>query len=271
MSHAWLIIAHNEFEVLQRLIDSLDAAESDFYVHIDKKVKELPLLKITKGRLFMLQDRVDVHWGHYSQIQCELLLLETALSGGPYSHYHILSGTHLPLKPLDELLVFYDSHKGEEIMRIWDADEGDADFKLRRYHFPIRYFKSSDRPVRQRLDNWAWRLNLKVQKTFGIRHHCGETFRKTDNWLSLSEKACAYLVSHKQEILKKYRRSFCGDEYFVATELGKLPEFRILDCKNLLHVEFQGDTPRTFHTNSLPRLRATGCYWARKFSSVYGD
>ncbi len=49
--HAWLIIAHNEFEVLQRLIDSPYAVESDFYVHIDKKVKELPVPKVTKGRL----------------------------------------------------------------------------------------------------------------------------------------------------------------------------------------------------------------------------
>ena len=264
--HAWLIIAHNEFEVLQRLIDSLDASESDFYVHIDKKVKELPVLKVTKGRLFMLQDRVDVRWGTVSQIKAELVLLETALANGPYHHYHILSGTHLPLKPVNELLSFYESHPEEEVMRLWKKDEGDADFKLRRYHFPVRYIKSNGHSFRKNMDNLTWKANLKVQKSLGIRHYTKEQFLKTDNWMSLTEKACCYLVDNRVAILKKYKWSFCGDEYFVATELSKLPAFRILDCKNLLYVEFQGDTPKAFSLNDYSQLQATGCLWARKFT-----
>ncbi len=53
MRHAWLIIAHNEFSVLQRLISLLDHERSDFFVHIDAKIKELPALTVEKGRLFI--------------------------------------------------------------------------------------------------------------------------------------------------------------------------------------------------------------------------
>ena len=141
MKHAWLIIAHNEFAVLQRLISLLDHEKSDFFVHVDAKVREFPPLTVEKGRIFILDKRMDVRWGSVSQIETELVLMNFAKQKGPYSHYHILSGTHLPLKPIEELLQFYDEHKNEEVMRFWEDDPGDADFKLRRYHFPLRHYK----------------------------------------------------------------------------------------------------------------------------------
>ena len=269
MRHAWLIIAHNEFEVLQQLVSMLDAPESDFYIHFDKKVQKLPDIRVGQGRLTVLEERVDVCWGTVSQIETELLLLAEAHKNGSYGHYHILSGSHLPLKPVSELMTFYNSHTGEEIMRFWEKDEGDADFKLRRYHYPMRYFKSQTHPVRKRFDAFIWKAALKFQKVFGIRHHRQCNFKKTDNWLSLSEQGCSYLIEHRNEILKKYRWSFCGDEYFVATELlSSSQNFQIYDCQMLLYVEFLGDTPKTFSIAAYPDLQRTAAWWARKFTAV---
>ena len=266
MKHAWLIIAHNEFGILQRLLTALDAPECDFFVHIDKKVKVLPALTISKGQVFFLKDRIDVRWGHVSQIETELLLLETALKQGPYEHYHIISGTHLPLKPVDYVLKFYEDHVGEEIMRVWPSDEGDADFKLRRYHFPLRDFKSSNR-LRRSLCQFTWKCILKVQKVFGIRHHKNEHFCKTDNWLSLTDEAARYIVSQKSQIVKKYRWSLCGDEYFVASELqSSKRQFKIFDFQRLLYVEFKLDSPRALSISEYPELSKTDYLFARKFS-----
>ena len=48
MKHAFLIIAHNNWWQLKKLIECLDSGTHDIYVHIDKKVKILinPTLKI---------------------------------------------------------------------------------------------------------------------------------------------------------------------------------------------------------------------------------
>jgi len=265
MNQAWLIITHNEFDILKRLISLLDNEQSDFFVHIDKKVKELPALSVKKGRLFILKDRVDVRWGSVSQIETELVLLEAALQNGPYSHYHILSGTHLPLKPVNELIEFYNNHADEVVARCWPKDDGDADFKLRRYHFPLRHYKFGS-AFQRRICQLTWRCVIKVQIIIGIRHLKKEAFIKTDNWLSLTENACKYLVSNKKQVLKKYRWSFCGDEYFVASEL-KEKGFRFFDCQNLLYVQFQYDTPSAIALDDYPRIQETGCLWARKFSS----
>jgi len=268
MNHAWLIIAHNEFEILQRLVSLLDHERSDFYIHFDAKVHNLPKLKVEKGRVFILEERVDVRWGSVSQIETELILLEYAHQKGPYDHYHILSGTHLPLKPVEELLRFYDEHAGEEVMRFWQEDAGDADFKLRRYHFPLQHYKFGN-PLQQRFCQLTWKCVIKIQRILGIRHLKDVSFIKTDNWLSLTEGACTYLVKHKMTIVRKYRWSFCGDEYFAASELTALPEqFKLFNCVNLLYVVFQHDTPRSFALDEYSQLQGTGYWWARKFSTL---
>lgn len=263
MNQAWLIMAHNEFEVLQRLVESLDSPESDFYLHFDKKVKALPEIRTLRGRLFVLKDRIDVRWGTVSQLQAELMLLETAQKNGPYSHYHILSGTHLPLKPVEDLVRFYEGHPEEEIVRFWDRNEGDADFKLRRYHFLVGNIKCN-----HAISRLVWKSALFVQKKLGIRRYKQCKFLKTDQWLSLTPHAASYLVSHKDQILRKYRWSFCCDEYFIASELEASPEsFRFYDCPNLLFVEFDNDSPRSFPLSSFSQIQKKDYFWARKFTS----
>lgn len=54
MRHAYLIIAHNEFEVLKLLIECLDDSRNDIYIHFDKKVvPPLPEIKVSKANLFI--------------------------------------------------------------------------------------------------------------------------------------------------------------------------------------------------------------------------
>lgn len=38
--HAYLIMAHNEFDILEKQLRLLDDYRNDIYIHIDKKVKQ---------------------------------------------------------------------------------------------------------------------------------------------------------------------------------------------------------------------------------------
>lgn len=264
MKHAYLIIAHNEFGILKRLISLLDDERNDIYVHFDRKVREVPELTALKSRLYVLPDRIDVRWGTVRQIEVELLMMKTAMTKGSYDYYHIISGTHLPLKSQDFIHAYFDSVKGREVFRLWPADEGDADFKLRRFHFWINGYNNPIPAVRWLVQH-VWTVNLRIQKMLGIRHYKGVPFYKSDNWISITELAVACLVSNMDRILKKYRYSFCGDEYFAATEL-KAGGFEIEDCPNLLYVQFVGPTPRTLSLDEYATLRDTEFLFARKFS-----
>ena len=92
--HAILIIAHDNFSVLERLIKALSHPDVDIYLHIDAKVKSAPSFDKGNPNLYLLSHRIDTRWGDFSQIETEYVLLETALSHGEYAFYHIISGTH---------------------------------------------------------------------------------------------------------------------------------------------------------------------------------
>ena len=50
-------------------------------------------------------DRINVQWGGYSQIKCELKLLKSAIEHN-YDYYHLISGVYLPLKTQDYIHNF---------------------------------------------------------------------------------------------------------------------------------------------------------------------
>lgn len=266
MKNAFLIIAHNEFDVLQMLISTLDDVRNDIYVHFDKKVKAIPAISTKSSKLFIIPDRVDVRWGDISQIKCEYALFQAAFENGPYDFYHIISGTHLPIKPLETIIRFYSAHIGEEVMRIWPDDPRDVRNKMRTYHFGIRYYNSKN-PVIRKATQFFWRFNLAIQSKLGISRHKETSFIKSDNWLSLSQNAVSYLIKNRKKIIKKYRMSFCADEYFVATELSFTDNtFKIFNSENLLHVKFSCANANTLTERDLPELETSPCLFARKFS-----
>ncbi|ULT23651.1 hypothetical protein KUH03_31500 [Sphingobacterium sp. E70] len=65
VKHAFLILAHNEFSVLEKLLYCLDDERNDIYIHFDKKLDQLPDFKVQRARLVVLSDRVDVRWGMF--------------------------------------------------------------------------------------------------------------------------------------------------------------------------------------------------------------
>lgn len=86
MKQAYLIIAHNKFDMLRALIRQLDSRDNDIYIHIDKKAGDVDFSQFegaaSCSRVKCLRDRISVMWGGVSQIAATFLLLQTALRGG---------------------------------------------------------------------------------------------------------------------------------------------------------------------------------------------
>ena len=96
--HAFLIIAHNDFPLLQKLITLLDDPCNDIYLHIDKKADKSNIPDFsTKHSKLQTIPSITVNWGGHSQIFCELNLLKCATQN-VYYYYHLLSGADLPIK-----------------------------------------------------------------------------------------------------------------------------------------------------------------------------
>lgn len=88
--HAFLIMAHNHFDFLKILLKRLDDPRNDIYLHVDRKAADFSAREfdslLSYSQLYFTE-RMDVHWGGYSQTACELMLLRAAAPGA----LHLLS------------------------------------------------------------------------------------------------------------------------------------------------------------------------------------
>jgi len=211
--HAYLILAHTEFELLQVLITCLDDERNELFVHFDKKIKSLPDLYTKKAKLNVLQKRFDVRWGDVSVIEAEFALFEEALSKGPYLYYHLLSGVDLPIKSQDYIHRFFDNNFGKEFVGYtFTTMQPEIVRKCQRWHLFPRLFKSKSLLIRG-----IRHVAIRIQETLGIKRNDAVNFKKGPQWVSITDKFAHYLVDNKAWALKTFTHSFCSDEIFIQT------------------------------------------------------
>lgn len=267
MKHAWLIITHNDFDILQRLVSAIDYPQCDVFIHFDRKVSVLPTILVKESRLFILSERVDVRWGSISQIQCELTLLKQAQKLRSYDFYHIISGTTLPLKTWEQMNAFFETHRESSVFTPIHKDlPYQEKLKVRRINLFLKHY--NEKGFRGRICQFLWKSGIAVQRIFKFEVNKGIDFYKASNWLSLTDEAVSFLLSRESEILKTYRYSFCGDEYFIPTELMASPlQNKICSDDHYLLHNITRSNASIFSLKDLPSLRETGFLFARKFTS----
>ena len=213
MKHAYLILAHNEWDLLRTLISCIDDERNDIFVHIDSKVWDLPELHAEKAGLFMVENRVDVRWGDLSVVQAEYSLFEEAVRRGPYSYYHLLSGVDLPLKSQDYIHSFFDEHQGKEFIGYTLTEiTPEVVRKVQRWHLFPREFRNAN------FFKKALRAGfLRLQELFGIKRNKDVEFKKGSQWVSVTDGMARWFLSHKVWAMKVFLNTFCSDEIVMQT------------------------------------------------------
>lgn len=66
MKHAFLVAAHHQFGILEKMLRIMDDESVDFFIHIDKKSTEFPEEKLRaackKSKITFIE-RSSVYWG----------------------------------------------------------------------------------------------------------------------------------------------------------------------------------------------------------------
>lgn len=263
--HAYLIMMHKSPNQMAKLLRSLDHERNDIYVHCDIKHKGeyISVLKrnVKKSGLFFTK-RIDVRWGDYSLIQCELLLLESAI-GRRYQYYHFLSGQDLPLKSQEEILLFFDSIQGKSVVGLWD----DTAVQKMIYSRIRLYTLFQDGKWR----NYAY----KIQERLGVnRLKDNMKYGAGVNWVDVTHELAEYILSHKRFIKKHFSYGKAADELFIPT-LVLNSEFIDKIYKGegsslgLRHLDFargpDGSRTYTFLSGDFEELKNSKALFARKF------
>ena len=273
MKHAYLILAHNEFGLLQTLISCLDDGRNDIYVHIDRKVKTMPELKAEKAGLQVLEKRIDIRWGDVSMVDAEYALFEAAAAKGPYRYYHLLSGVDLPLKSQDYIHRFFEEHAGKEFVGYTLTEMTPVIARrMQRWHLFPRHFSR-----RRNVYSVVRALGLRFQETLGIQRNRDIDFKKGSQWVSITDGLVRWLLEKKPWAMKTFSHTFVPDECFVQT-LAWMSPLR----KNLFNtredgtgcmraIGWRGCELVDWSVSDLNKLAASSALFARKFNSSDPD
>lgn len=266
MKHAYLIIAHHEFEVLRSLILALDDERNDIFIHFDKKIKNTPELQASKSALYIIKKRINIRWGHVSQIEAEYALMEAAAQAHDYKYYHIISGVHMPLYAQDYIHNFFSKLENIQLLTPMETNPDEIEGKMMRYNFFMYNFS------RSRIYQIFWSLALRLQRLLKIRRYVGSGFKKASNWVSITNDAVRYMLSIKKQVLRKYQYSMCGDELFIPTELENSTLQGLVRYEDkMLKFEIQCANTKTFILEEFEELISSNCLFARKFSETDMD
>lgn len=270
--HAYLIMAHNQFELLENLLTLLDHENHCFYVHIDKKVKNAPLDKIkecVKKSKIEFCEPLNVNWGGYSQIQCEMNLLKQAVKG-KYDHYHLLSGVDIPLKTNEEILDFFE--KSPQVQYVHFCDNKIQNVYLERMK-TFYFFQEGAR--KSRCCYRLGRISRKIQNMLKVDRlkRMPEEIQFGANWFSITHEFAEYVVTKEKWVRKHFKYTICADELFLQTLLVN-SKFKneLLEtayngsCSNCLrHIDWERGNPYVFRTDDFEELVSSPCLFARKF------
>lgn len=211
--HAYLVMIHNNFEQFKILLQCLDYEKNDIYVHVDKKVKHFNEEEffgfVKKGKLNFLKNRIDVCWGGFSQIRCEIELLKEATKTN-HTYYHLISGVDLPLKTQEEIYNFFEASYGVEYVHFDSKDlKGEYKERINKYYL----FTGKNKNVIQKIVN---KVLLILQ--FNInRLKSDMALGKGANWFTITDKLAKYVLENEKMIYKKYNHTVTADEMFLQT------------------------------------------------------
>lgn len=274
--HAYLIIAHNQFELLEILIKMLDDVRNDIFIHIDPKVKNFDFEKfkrLTQHSNILFTDRISITWGDFSQVQVEMILLKSAVQNedknNPYSYIHLISGVDLPIKTNDEIHRFFVENKGKEFIHFSENKPSPAFANRIKYYHIFR-------KKRNLFFKILSQIALRIQKLIGINRlkNSNLIVQKGTNWFSITGDFAKYVVSKSNEIEKLFNYSYCCDEVFLQTIFVNSPFKNNLfmpNCNNnqlacARLIDWERGNPYIFKTEDFDKIISSKAMFARKFS-----
>ena len=117
MKIAYLILAHNNWRHLERLLAALNADEVSFFIHIDKKATADASFS-EYNNVKVLTDRVTVNWGGYSLVEAEFRLLKAAHEADNFDYYVLLSGVDYPIRSNRYIQSFFTKNKTKNFINV---------------------------------------------------------------------------------------------------------------------------------------------------------
>lgn len=234
MKIAYIITAYTDAPQLRRLVDSLCLYNtnnvSDFYIHIDRKVKIDPFLEQLTGcnaDIYWCKNQYRINWGGFNQVrsQFELLRMIFEETKRLYDRIVCLSGTDYPLWSNRRIVSEFENNPNKEYIggfNITKSKDKAQISKIKNYHF----FRDLALPLKlKRLICGSSKLLfniLPIHKPLSYVDSNGKVYdiyTGSDYWgLSYNCAKMAYeTMKYNKKIMNYFKTSYIPSESVINT------------------------------------------------------
>jgi hypothetical protein len=227
-SIGFLCLAHNNFDYLEALSNYCCSDASRFYLHIDKHV-QIPSSFTPNDKTILLgnEERVRTRWGSIQIVDATITLLKSALKAN-HSHYILVSGADIPLKPLASALPQLEHERS--YLSVWhEVALNDAESPHYREFFKRHnYLSNLTNPGEAYVSGSRFNIYLmlflnKLIKLWPIKksRFNYQKYVKGSQWFALSHQAAIYLVNEwdKSSVREQFKNMHAPDEKAIQTIL----------------------------------------------------
>ena len=255
----FLILAHDRFDQLNRLVQALQHPGFDLYIHVDASSGPAHI----DPQLAVTVPPIAVNWAGFTQVAAIMKLMRTAVADDTaYRYYVLISGTDYPIASNDQIYRAY-SQATAQYMHCFSNPDAFWHNRYRKFHFmdmhplPRRLIHM----VGFRTQGWLF-PNRKLPLPLTV--HFGHT------WWSFTSDAMQYIIKYLEEnpaYTQFFRYSHAADEMFFQTILANSPFGNQIEA-NLNYTDWSagGSHPKILGEEDLDKLKESPCLFARKFA-----
>jgi hypothetical protein len=267
-TQVFLIQAHKDIGQLNALVEQLRDDDFVVYVNLDAKCDLDPARVHPAARL--VRERVDVHWGTFSQVQAVLHSLRQIVDEvADFDKVLFLSAQDFPLLSNAALKAALAALRGRELLdtvAIGTAPgQWAADYRYR-YFYPER----ATRP--QRI---ACALANRVLRATGVTRRLpgGLAPFGGSSWWALSRGCVRMLLARVDAapaLVRFFRRAACPDEMFFQTIVMNSPYRERVLGSNFRYVQWPehgARNPKVLDEGDFDRIAASRAHFCRKLDS----
>ena len=275
MEKAYIILAHQNMEQLNRLIKRLDDNSSTFFVHIDKKSPHIDLSSLfwLKNKVHFIK-RINTQWAGFSLVQATLNAMQVIKNiKREFGSITLLSGQDYPIKSNEYINDFLRHSEKKILIEYFEMPNyekwspGGGMYRLNKYFFGLKEYQLFlSRSVNFLAGNFPF---LQRRQPDNLKPYAGSQWWMMDMYalnyiLDYIKKNPGYSIFHKA--------TFAPDELFFQTILLNATDERIRKSilnDNKRFVRWQNSSlshPEFLQRKDVPAMLNSDGLFARKLS-----